>query len=267
MTNQPKEDRLFVPAGEIRVHRCYNPEHIGAYMLACPDCIAEWVSGPTVSASIGGYQPQGPVSKNPQPPHLGSSAVMPSSASAPQRPPAVECGICNDTKRVEYPDWADDAGQWTILNGPCPECYNFDASTAPSQLRMENAALRQQVETLTAERDKCRNQLYVEDGFGSTWGPCPECGSRMQVVRPGSATCGHCEIDRVCDQLIEEKRGWNKEMKQAIAQAVADERERCARLVENFPTQGSGWMELLKKRQELAAAIRAQGNLTKGDIK
>ena len=254
MTNQPKEDRLLVPAGEIRVHRCYNPEHVGAYMLACPDCIAEWTSAP-------------------------------SSASAPQRPPVFECGICNDTKRVEYPDWADDAGQWTILNGPCPECYNFDASTAPSQLRMENAALRQQVETLTAERDEFRDQLYVEDGFGGTWGPCPDCGSRMAVVRPGRATCSNCETRRVCHQLMAEKR----EREQAIAQAAADERERWITLgtplyhaagqaMPELPHKGScgpeagcdaSCMEVAHLSESLrlwAAAIRA-GKAAKGDIK
>ena len=57
---------------------------------------------------------------------------------------------------------------------------------------------------LKAELAKLRDKLYVDDGFGSTWGPCPECGSQMTVVRPGNATCSRCETSRFCDKLIEE---------------------------------------------------------------
>lgn len=32
----------------------------------------------------------------------------------------------------------------------------------------------------------------VEDGYGSAWGPCPTCGTRMQVIRPGNAQCPKC---------------------------------------------------------------------------
>ena len=34
--------------------------------------------------------------------------------------------------------------------------------------------------------------MIVEDGFGSVWGPCRECGSKMEVVRPGKAQCPKC---------------------------------------------------------------------------
>jgi len=49
--------------------------------------------------------------------------------------------------------------------------------------------------------DKLKNEIQktnedeiIEDGFGSAWSKrCPECGRlSMQVVRPGSAQCGHC---------------------------------------------------------------------------
>ena len=30
----------------------------------------------------------------------------------------------------------------------------------------------------------------LEDGFGNAWSPtCPECGGRMEIVRPGKVQC------------------------------------------------------------------------------
>jgi len=32
----------------------------------------------------------------------------------------------------------------------------------------------------------------ITDGFGQTWGPCPVCQGKMEVVRPGKAQCPKC---------------------------------------------------------------------------
>jgi hypothetical protein len=29
----------------------------------------------------------------------------------------------------------------------------------------------------------------VSDGFGNTWGPCPDCGEQFEIVRPGKVQC------------------------------------------------------------------------------
>ncbi len=39
----------------------------------------------------------------------------------------------------------------------------------------------------------------VSDNLGNTWGPCPECGNKMQVVRPGKAQC----VTEECSNLKE----------------------------------------------------------------
>ena len=32
----------------------------------------------------------------------------------------------------------------------------------------------------------------ITDGFGSTWGPCPGCGQKMDIIRPGQVQCPKC---------------------------------------------------------------------------
>jgi hypothetical protein len=39
----------------------------------------------------------------------------------------------------------------------------------------------------------------TDDGFGNVWGPCPEHGCKMQVVRPGKAVCPMCDAQPVID--------------------------------------------------------------------
>jgi hypothetical protein len=54
---------------------------------------------------------------------------------------------------------------------------------------------------LEADLKAAQDKLSTEDGFGSVWGPCPTHGTKMQVVRPGKATCPKCD-----DEWFEENR-------------------------------------------------------------
>lgn len=95
-----------------------------------------------------------------------------------------------------------------------------------AELVAEIRALRADLAAANAERERLKALLYVDDGFGSTWGPCPDCGSRMTVVRPGNATCEHCETSRVCDRLIDEKRDQQAELTALKERLAVVEEER-----------------------------------------
>lgn len=105
----------------------------------------------------------------------------------------------------------------------CLECDRLKAELAAAQERVRELAsiaterrvhiiaVEAMLEAAEAELAKLREQFYVDDGFGSTWGPCPECGNRMSVMRPGKANCGHCEMVRVSGQLIEQRNALQAE--------------------------------------------------------
>jgi len=65
------------------------------------------------------------------------------------------------------------------------------------ELEVENVEVRQMskdyVGSIGAEIKKLEAKLYADDGFGNICGPCSDCGSKMQIVRPGKFKCPSCE--------------------------------------------------------------------------